>query len=85
LHAQDCVFGRSENCGVENLGICPLKEEGTSFALISWKHFSMETIVTKKGEEKKKLKLIYKSTRSNELIEYMKPKLQYFICHNFIT
>lgn len=45
----------------------------------------METIVTKKGEEKKKLKLIYKSTRSNELIEYMKPKLQYFICHNFIT
>jgi hypothetical protein len=69
----------------ENLAICPIEENGSSSSLISWKHFSMETIVIKKDEERKKLKLIYKSTKSNELIEYLKPKLQYFVCHNFIT
>jgi hypothetical protein len=84
-HALDCVFGKCENCGMENLAICPSKEDGSSFTLISWKHFNMETIVIKKGEERKKLKLSYRSTKNNELIEYLKPKLQYFVRHNFIT
>jgi hypothetical protein len=35
----------------------------------------METIVTKKGEEKKKLKLMEKSTNSKEFVQYLKPKL----------
>jgi hypothetical protein len=35
------------------------------------------------GKEKKKPKLIYKSTTSNELVQYLKPKLQYFVYHNF--
>jgi HD-GYP domain-containing protein (c-di-GMP phosphodiesterase class II) len=70
---------------VENLVVCPIEEDGSSSALISWKHSSVETIVTKKGEERKKLKLIYKSTKNNELIEYLKPKLQYFVSHNFIA
>jgi hypothetical protein len=70
---------------VENLAICLIEEDGSSFALISRKNFNMETIVIKKGEERKKLKLIYKSTKSNELIAYLKPKLQYFVRHNFIT
>ncbi len=37
-------------------------------ALISRKHFNMEIIVIKKGEERKKLKLIYKSTKRNEIL-----------------
>jgi hypothetical protein len=52
---------------------------------ISWKCFFLKTIVTKKGEEKKKLKLVYKSTSSIELITYLKPKLQYFVHHNFVS
>ncbi len=71
-HAQDCVFGKCENCGVENL---PTEGDVSSSPLISWKHFNMETIVIKKGEERKKLNLIYKSTKNNELIEYLKAKL----------
>jgi hypothetical protein len=45
----------------------------------------METIVTKKGEEMKKLKLMDKSTNSKEFIQYLKPKLQYFVRHNFVA
>jgi hypothetical protein len=50
-HARECLLGQCEHCGVENLLIYP----------ISWKHFSLEEIVTKKGEENKELKLVYKS------------------------
>jgi hypothetical protein len=42
-------------CG-HTITLCLVAEEGTSDALVYWKHFSMEIIVTKKGEEKKKLK-----------------------------
>ncbi len=33
----------------------------------------------KKGEEKKKLKFMDKFTNSREFIQYLKPKLQYFV------
>jgi hypothetical protein len=56
-----------ENCGVENLAICPIEEEGISRHLVNWKHFSFQTILTKKGEEEKKLIVVYKSTTSVEL------------------
>ncbi len=67
-HAQDFVFGDCEYCGVDNLPICPVEEEGASSALVSWKDFSMEKIMTKSGKEKKKLKLLYKSITSDELV-----------------
>jgi hypothetical protein len=31
--AWDCVFGDYEYCGVDNLPICPVEEDGASFAL----------------------------------------------------
>ncbi len=34
-----------------------IEEEGSSSAMVKWKHFSMEQIITKRGEEKKNLKL----------------------------
>jgi hypothetical protein len=42
-------------------------------------------MITKKGKEKKKLKLISKSMSSIEFIDYLKPKLQYFVHHNFVS
>jgi hypothetical protein len=82
--AQDFAFGGCEHYNVNNLALCPIEEEGTSCTLVQWKHFSMETIITKKGE-KKKLKLMHKSTISKEFIQYMKPKLQYFFHHNVVA
>jgi len=69
---------------MDNLVLCPIVEDGSSFALVYWKHFSMEKIVTRNGEEKKKLKFIDKSTNSRKLVEYLKPKLQYFVHHNLL-
>jgi hypothetical protein len=38
-HVQDCVFGDCEYCGVDNLPICLVEEEGASSALVNWKDF----------------------------------------------
>jgi hypothetical protein len=84
-HSRDYVFGKCQDYGVENLTFYPIEEEGISNVLVHGKHFSMETIVMKKGEEKKKLKLMDKSTNSKEFIQYLTPKLQYFVQHNFVT
>jgi hypothetical protein len=78
------VLGECELCGVENLPVSPI-EEGSSTAIVKWKHFSMEKIVTRSGEEKKKLKIVYKATFSSELIGYLKPELQFFAHHNFVV
>jgi hypothetical protein len=48
--------------------MCPNEEEEVPKKLVLWKRFAMETITTKKGETKKKLALVYKSTISNELL-----------------
>jgi hypothetical protein len=45
----------------------------------------MENIVIRNGEEEKKLKFVYKSIISNELTDYLKPKLQFFVWHNFVA
>lgn len=58
-HARDYMFKTCDNCGVDNLTFCPNEGKGTLFTIESWKCFSMEKIVIKKGEEKKKLELMH--------------------------
>lgn len=84
-HARECVFGECVNCGVDFLPICPIEEEGPSTKLVKWKHFSLQTITTKKGLERKKLQLVYKETTSDQLLSYLKPKLQAFSRHSFVA
>jgi hypothetical protein len=74
-HNRDYLLGTYENCGVNNLPICHVEEKGSSNILVIWKHYSTKNILTKKGEEKKKLILFYKSSSSIKLICYLKPKL----------
>jgi hypothetical protein len=70
---------------MDNLAFRPNEEKGTSYAIVCWKHFNMEKIITKKSEEKKKMKLMHMEINSKKLIEHFKPKLQYFVCHNFVA
>jgi hypothetical protein len=70
---------------VDNLAFCLDEEVGMSSIVVCWKRFSMEKIITKKGEEKKKLKLMHIETNSKELIEYFKLKFQCFVHHNFVA
>jgi hypothetical protein len=79
------MFGTYQDCGVDNLALCPQEEEGSSSIIVCWKHFNMENIVTKNGEGKKKLKFMYMEINSKELIQYLKPKLQYFVRHKFVA
>ncbi len=57
-NTRDCLFGECEMCGVENLLVYPIKEEALSNSLISWRHFSLGKIMTKKKKEEKKLQLV---------------------------
>ncbi len=79
------MFGICKDCDVDNLALCPNEEEGTLGAIGFWIHFTMEKVVKKKGEEKKKLKLMHMETNSMEFILALKLKLQYFVRHNFIA
>jgi hypothetical protein len=40
---------------------------------------------SKNGKTLKKFTLVYKNTSSNEFIEYLKPKFQNFVKHNFVV
>jgi hypothetical protein len=84
-HARERVFGDCDNCGVDFLHVCPFEEEGIEKHIIKWKHFAMEKIITKKGEERKKLQLVYKETTSDQFLSYSKPKLQEFVRHSFVA
>ena len=84
-YLKDYLFGTCVNCGVEYLPICPIEEDGGSNSFEKWKHFAMETIITRKGEEKKKLQLIYEETTLEKLISYLKPKVQAFVRHTFVA
>ena len=53
-HNCDCLFGTCTTCGVDFLLLCPTEEAGSFGSLVKWKHFAMEVIRTKKGEERKK-------------------------------
>jgi len=41
--------------------------------------------MSKVGKASKKLTLVYKNISSDEFIDYMKPKLQHFVRHNFMA
>jgi hypothetical protein len=84
-HTRECVFGECDNYGVDFLPVCPIEEEGSANKLVKWKNLSMETITTKKGQERKKLQLVYKETTSDKLVSYLKPKLQAFARHSFVA
>jgi hypothetical protein len=62
-----------------------VEEERSYGHLVNWNHFSLEKIVTKKREEKKKLTLVYRYASSTNFIQYLKPKLQDFVRHNFVA
>ena len=84
-HSKDCFFGDCESCGVDILPMCPTEEDGLSPIYVAWKHYEMQSITTRKGLQRKKLQLVYKDTTSRELIQYLKPKLQFFVRHSFVA
>lgn len=70
-----CLFGNYPMCGVQKLTFYS-KEMTRSYSnVIQWHRFALETIMVRNGQALKKLTLVYKTTTSNEFINYLKPKL----------
>jgi hypothetical protein len=43
-HKRNCLMGDCDLCGVDTVAICLIEEDGSSFAMVKWKQFSMEKI-----------------------------------------
>jgi hypothetical protein len=83
-HKCECLLGECDKCGVNVLSLCPKEIEGFDDQVVTWKQFSFQQTMSMVGKPKKKLTLIHKSI-VNELIACLKPKLQYFVHHNFVA
>jgi hypothetical protein len=84
-HKCSYLFGDCPSCGVHKLSLCPKEIIGSQFDVIQWCHFALETTMAKNGRPPKKLTLVYKSTTSYDFIEYLQPKFQHFVKHNFVA
>jgi hypothetical protein len=84
-HSKDCLFGNCADFGVTTmLRIC--LGELNSQKLVTWRCFGQETVgVNNKGKDRKVVKLEYKETIAAKLIEFMKPKLSFFVKYNFLA
>jgi hypothetical protein len=84
-HSKDCLLGNCADCGVTTmLQVC--SGELNSQKLITWRCFGQEIVgVNSEGKDRKVVKLEYKETTATELIEFMKPKLSFFVKHNFLA
>jgi len=84
--AQMYMFiGNFSRCGVVILPICPNEATIFNYVMVHWRRFALETTMLKVSRALKKLTLVYKTTSTYEFIDYMKPKLQHFVKHNFVT
>ncbi len=80
-----CVMGDYDLCGVNSLPIYHIWGGGVLKCHGEMETFFYGTNCYQKWGGKKKLKFVYKSIDSSELLEYMKPKLQFFVHHNFVA
>ena len=83
-HKLDSVMGACKDCGVKQLPLCLLElDSSTSTPLVKWKCFENKVvgICKESGQEKKRIKQVFKETTLREYIMYMLPKVQNFIMH----
>jgi hypothetical protein len=77
-------MGDCDICSVETLSF--YIEKYHSIEIVSWKCIGYEVVgITNEGKEKKAPKMHWKNSATVDFIKYLKPKLQYFVFHNYIT
>lgn len=85
-HNRACLYGKCRHYGVDRkLSFCLIELASTRFNLVEWKQFALEETRSKSGRLLEKMTFVYKKTTSNEMIDYLKPKLQHFVKHNFMV
>ncbi len=83
MHNCACLLGECPGCGVTKLCLCNMELDGTASLLMQWHQFSLEKTKSKNGQELKKLSMVYMHIGTNELLDYLKLKLQHFVHHNY--
>lgn len=48
-HRLECLMGECEKCGADKMPFCENELEGTRSALVEWRRFALEEIMSKKG------------------------------------
>jgi hypothetical protein len=84
-HKKKSIMDDYDLCGVNSLPINHIWGRGVFKCHGEMETFFYGTNCYQKWGGKKKLKFVYKSIDSSELLEYMKPKLQFFVHHNFVA
>lgn len=85
-HAQKCLKGECDLCGVEMLHICPREMETDLPLMVQWHNFEMVVHGrTRSGKENKVPRMMYQTTRAPVFITYLAEKLRPFIFHNYIA
>jgi hypothetical protein len=72
-------------CRVEKLALCHKEVIGSLNDVMQWRRFALETTMARNDQTLKKLILVYKTTTTDEFVNYLKPKLQHFVKHNCCT
>jgi hypothetical protein len=84
FHRRDCLLGECASCGIQLLKTCPL--ELSSEKLVKWKSIGSEVVgYTEEGLPKKAPAVQYRLTKASELFQYLKPRLEAFLVHNYIA
>jgi hypothetical protein len=74
----DCI-----SCGIETLKVCPI-EETKSIKIVQWWWYAKVVVRQKdSGEDRKLHNYKYMDTPTLELLEYLHPRLNDFVTHNF--
>jgi hypothetical protein len=83
-HKAVCLRGTCADCGVKLLRVCPF--EMTSEKLVKWKTIGYKVVGTTDERNPKKAATVeYHESPSQELILYLKSKLQSFVLHNYVV
>ena len=85
-HAQKCIKGLCDLCGVDMLQLCPSEADHGIPLMIQWHNFEMVVHGrTRAGKENKVIYMTYQTTGAPVFVEYLKQKLRRFIVHNYIA
>ncbi len=79
------MYGDCATYGVEKFSFYLEELSGIDDILVKWKCYALEETKYRNGKALKMLTLVYKKISLDESIEYMKPKLQHFVKHNFVA
>ena len=82
-HRLTCINRECEHCGVTKLKLMSKEEDTSQSAIeVKWERFEYVSI-SNEGEEKRRLKIVTKTSKAGEMFAYFKTLLESFPAHQF--